>query len=57
MVLQSRVIRIRKNPTIIIITVFENIYHQYHLNDLSTKNKNCDIGCWRIKYKVAHAVL
>lgn len=56
MVLQSKIIKIRKNPTIILITKFhnENTYYQYHLTDLSTKNKICDIGCWRIKYKVAH---
>lgn len=54
-----KIIPIRKNPTIILITKFnnENTYYQYHLTDLSTKNKNCDIGCWRIKYKVAQAII
>lgn len=51
MVLQSKVIPIRSQPTFIIVTVFETIYYQYHLTDLSTKNKICDIGCWHIKYK------
>ena len=45
------IVPIRKNPLIIIITIFENRYYHYHLNDLSTKNKQCDIGVWKIKYK------
>jgi len=44
-------IKVRENPTLIIITKFENGYYHYHLNDLSTKNKQCDVGCWHIKYK------
>lgn len=46
-----KIIPIRKEPKLIIITYFDNIQYQYHLNDLSTKNKVCDIGCWIIKPK------
>jgi len=44
-------IKIRKKPYLIIITKFGNDYYHYHLNDLSTRNKFCDIGAWYIKYK------
>lgn len=46
------IIPIRKKPLFIIITFFEIKQYQYWLNDLSTKNKQCDIGVWNIKYKV-----
>ena len=46
-----KVIPIRKKPIHIIITYFDKIQYQYWLNDLNTKNKNCDIGCWNVKYK------
>lgn len=48
-----KIIPIRKNPTIILITKFSNedVYYHYHLLDLICKNKHCDIGCWNIKYK------
>lgn len=45
-------IPISNKPSVITITVFKNDYYQYWLNNLNTKNKNCDIGCWRIKYKL-----
>ena len=46
------IVPIRKNPLVIIITVFKDGYYHYYLNDLSTKNKYCDIGVWRVKYKL-----
>lgn len=48
-----KVIPIRKKPTIILIKKFHNedTYYHYHLYELGVKNKICDIGCWRIKYK------
>lgn len=45
------IIPIRNKPIIIIVTKFYDNYYHYHLNDLTTKNKHCDIGCWKIKYK------
>lgn len=48
-----KIIPIRKNPTIILITKFDNedAYYHYHLYHLIKINKNCNIGCWRVKYK------
>lgn len=46
-------IKIRKKPSVIVVTKFhndENYYH-YHLTDLQICNKRYDIGCWHIKYK------
>lgn len=47
------IIPIREKPKFIVITRFGNDYFHYHLNDLTTTNKYCDIGFWRIIYKVA----
>jgi hypothetical protein len=48
-----KIVPIHKEPSFIIITFLDNIIYQYHLEDLSAKNKEVDIGCWRIKYKIA----
>ena len=45
-------IPIVKKPNFIVVTTHDGIsYVYYHLDDLSTLNKNCDIGFWHIKYK------
>lgn len=46
-----KIVPIQKKPLFIVITVFQEGNYQYHLNDLSTINKYCDVGCWHIKYK------
>ena len=46
-----KAIPIREEPLFIVVTVFDKDYYHYHLNDLSSVNKNCDIGVWKIKYK------
>jgi len=45
------IVRVSKKPFYIIISKFEDNYFQYHLDNLKTKNKHCDVGCWNIKYK------
>jgi len=47
----SIVIRISKKPIFIIVTFFKDNYIHYHLDNLKTKNRYCDIGVWNIKYK------
>ncbi len=56
--MEVKVIPIKQNPKFIIVSKFEkgivntwDVYYHYHLNDLSTKNKYSDVGCWHIKYK------
>lgn len=46
-----KIVPISKKPNFIIICKFSQSYFHYHLNDLSTKNKQSDIGVWKIKYK------
>jgi len=50
-VIKSKIIPIRKNFSLIIVTKFDDEYYHYYLNDLSTKNKQCGIGVWKIKLK------
>ncbi len=45
-----KIIPVSKKPLFIIIAVFKNDYYHYYLNDF-IKNKNADVGVWRIKYK------
>jgi hypothetical protein len=44
-------IQISKRHNFIIVTRFgEEVLH-YHMDNLDTVNRNCDIGIWRVKYK------
>jgi hypothetical protein len=44
-------IRISKKPNFIIVTNSQTTVYNYHLDNLKTKNKQCDSGAWKIKYK------
>jgi hypothetical protein len=44
-----KIVRISENPKFIIVSQFVDIHFHYHMADLSTRNKMCDIGFWRIK--------
>jgi hypothetical protein len=49
--MKTKVIPIRKNPTIIIVSIYNDNYIHFHLDNSSTKCKRTDIGCWHVKYK------
>ncbi|MBS3914833.1 MAG: hypothetical protein KG003_10050 [Bacteroidetes bacterium] len=45
-------IPISKKPYYIIVTVFsDGTEVHYRMDTLKTRNKVCDVGVWRIKYK------
>ena len=44
-------IKIVNEPKYIIVSKFESGYVHYHMNNLNTVNKHCDIGVWRVKQK------
>jgi hypothetical protein len=45
-------VRISKKPNYIIVTQFESGEEVHYWKDEPSRNKNCDVGIWRIKYKV-----
>ena len=49
--MRRRIIPIERNPLFIIVTKYDDGYYHYNLKNMSTKNKQCDIGVWHIKYK------
>ena len=50
--METKNIRISKQPNFIIVTIFESedTVVFYHL-DVLVRNKFCDVGVWKIKYK------
>lgn len=44
-------IKISKKANFIIVCKFMQNYFLYHLDNLDTKNKQTDLGVWKIKYK------
>jgi len=49
--MKPSIIPIRKNPKFIIVSIYNDKYIHFHVNDLNTKNVLTDKGCWIIKYK------
>jgi len=49
--MNPKIIPISKKPSIIIVSIYNEKYIHFHLDNLSTKCKRNDIGCWIIKYE------